>query len=170
MKQNETQSKKQSMKQSMKRSEKKKPTARSLCVRLGVLYVLSFLATTLPLGVLFLSRIDRYVAVPAGGVRLALGGGLVALFLCLKVLGKLRMPSRLTFFAVSLLLCYLLEAVLTDLSLLLWAALIGEVIDAWLLSPWVKRTRERLSRTRQANDTADAIGEVLRKYAREERK
>ena len=150
-------------------SEKKRPSARKLCLRLGVLYVLSFLATTLPLAVLFLSRIDRYIAVPAGGVRLAVGGGLIAVLLALKVLGKLRMPSRLTAFAVALLLCYLLEAVLSDLSLILWAALIGEVLDAWILSPWVKRTRDRLARARQASDTADAIGEVLRKYAREGR-
>ena len=160
---------KQSTKQKPQ-SEKKKPSARALCMRLGVLYMLSFLATTLPLALLFLSRIDRYVAVPAGGVRLALGGGLTVVFLALKVLGKLRMPSRLTAFAVSLLMCYLLEAVLSDLSLILWAALIGEVIDAWILSPWVKRTRDRLARARQASDTADAIGEVLRKYAQEGRK
>ena len=161
---------KQKSKQKTKqRHEKKKPSPRALCLRLGVLYVLSFLSTVLPLTILFLSRIDCYVAVPAGGLRLAIGGGLIAFLLALKVLGKLRIPSRLTGFAVALLLCYLLEAVLTDLSLILWAALIGEVIDAWILSPWVKRTRDRLARARQASDTADAIGEVLRKYAREGR-
>ena len=132
--------------------------------RVVLLSIGGFFASSAPLAVLLILRWERYVSVPAGGLRLCLGGGIIALLLLLKVLGRLHLPSRITLMAVALTMTYLLEAVLSDLSLILWAALIGEALDAFLFSPMLKRARERVAQLRGADATAGAVEELLKKY------
>lgn len=132
--------------------------------RVILLSVLGFLATLLPLLSLLLLRWERYTAVSGGALRLCLGGGVIALLMLLKVMGKLKLPSRLTVFALSLVLVYLLEALIADLSLILWMAMLGEALDAFLFAPLLRRARERLGRLRQADVTADAVEELLKNY------
>ena len=136
-----------------------------LCVRL--LTAGSFLSATLPLSVLFVLRWESYTAIPAGGVRLAAGGVLIAVLLFLAVLGKLRIPSRLTLTAAALCLTYLLEGVLPELSLILWVMLGGMAVETFVFSPMLRRARERLAILGQSDATADAVGELLRRYREE---
>ena len=147
----------------MKTSETKKRTRRERW-RIVLLTVGGALASILPLALLLFSRWDRYTAIPAGGVRLTVGGGLIAVMLVLKVMGKLKLPSRLSVMLVSLVLTYLLEALLSDLSLVLWAAIIGEALDTLLLAPLLRRARERLSRLQQADVTAEAMASLFNSF------
>ncbi|MBE6588819.1 MAG: hypothetical protein E7643_01450 [Ruminococcaceae bacterium] len=133
--------------------------------KLFFLTVGGFLASVLPLCVLFCVKWETYVtSVPGGAVRLSLGGGLIAVLMLLKVLGKIKLPSRLCVMAISLVFVYLLEAVLSDLSLILWVAIAGEAVDAFLFSPFASRVRERIKLAKQADATADRVEEMLKSY------
>ena len=123
-----------------------------------------FLASVLPLLVLLLLKWDKYTAIPGGAVRLCFGGGAVAALILLKVLGKLKLPSRLTVMVIALVLCYLLEALIADLTLILWVAIIGEAVDCFLFAPFAKRTRERIAIAKTADATADRVEELLKQY------
>ena len=128
-----------------------------------------FLASLLPLCVLFVMRWELYVtAVPGGAIRLSLGGGMIAALILLKILGKLRMPSRLLVMVLCLVMVYLLEAVLSDLALILWMAIVGEGADAFLFAPLVRRVRERIRIMKQADATADRVEELLKTYVKGE--
>ena len=145
----------------MKTVNETKRKARRERLRIALLTVGGFLFSVLPLASLLLLRWERYTALPAGGVRLSVGGIFIALLLLLKVMGKLKLPSRLTVMTVALILAYLLEALLCDLTLVLWAALIGEALDTLVFSPLLTRARARLSRLTQADATADALASAL---------
>lgn len=107
-----------------------------------------FLASSLPLVGLLLARWEHYVQVPLGGVRLCFGGGVIVLLLWKKAMGKLRMPRRATVLVLALALSYLLEAMLSELPRILWAALAGELADAWLFARPAARLRARLEAAR----------------------
>lgn len=123
-----------------------------------------FLASILPLATLLVLRWERYTALPAGGVRLTAGGILVAILLLLSLLGKLRIPSRLTLTAIALALVYLLEGILPELSLILWVLLGGTAVETLVFSPLLRRARARRDRLAQSDATAGAVEELLKKY------
>lgn len=133
--------------------------------KLFFLCVGGFLASALPLFSLLVLRWDTYTSVPGGAVRLCFGGAAIALLILLKVLGKIKLPSRLCVMGISLVLVYLLEGLLADLTLILWVALIGEATDALFFAPLAKKTRKRIEVACQADATADRVEELLKTYA-----
>ena len=149
----------------MNEKEKKRPSLKKEKAKLGFLVIGGFLSSVLPLAILLLYKWEEYVtSVPGGAVRLSLGGGMIVALILLKVLGKLKLPSRLCVMAVSLCMVYLLEALLADLSLILWVATAGEAVDAFLFAPFARRVRERISIAKQADATADRVEEMLKTY------
>lgn len=118
--------------------------------RLFFLRAGSFTVSAAPLTVLLILRFPRYAATPGQTVRLGAGCLVLCLFLLLKVLGKLKVPGRVTVFATVFLLSYLLSALLTDLTLLSGAALLGEALDLCLFSAPLAETGAELSAARQA--------------------
>lgn len=149
-----------------KDENEKKSTLRREKRKLFFLCMGGFLFSTMPLLALLAIKWEEYTALPGGAVRLCFGGGAIVALLALKVLGKIKLPSRLTVMAIALVLVYLLEALLTDLSLILWVALIGEAIDTFLFAPFAKRTRERIKIIKQADATADRVEELLKTYVK----
>lgn len=125
-----------------------------------------YVASVLPLVCLFAAKWETYTGASRGAFRLCLGGGIVLILLLFKVLGKLRMPSRALGMILCLILSYLLEAVLSDLTLILWMALLGELVDALFFARAVRLLRERL----QADRVADAAAERLKRYFEDGRK
>ena len=153
------------MKKQRNEEEKKKDLLKKERAKLFFLVTGGFLSSVMPLVVLFFMKWDEYVtAVPGGAIRLSLGGGIIGILILLKVLGKMKLPSRLCVMAVALVMVYLLEAVLRDLSLILWVAIAGEAMDAFLFSPFARRVRERIAIAKQADATADRVEELLRAY------
>ena len=145
--------------------EKKKRTLAGERAKLVFLCIGGFLASTLPLMALLLLKWDVYVgSVPGGAIKLSLGAGILVGLLLLKVLGKCKLPSRLCVMAIALVMVYLLEALLCDLSLILWAATAGEAVDAFLFAPFAKRVRTRIGIMKQADATADRVEEMLKTY------
>lgn len=148
-------------------SEKEKKKAlRKEKTKLFFLCAGGFLSSTLPLIALLIIKWEEYTAIPGGAVRLCFGGGMIVALIALKVLGKIKLPSRITVMAVVLVLVYLLEALLADLTLILWVALIGEAIDTFLFAPFAKRVRERIAIAKQADATADRVEELLKQYVK----
>ncbi len=144
----------------------KKTLLRSEKRKLFFLCAGGFLASILPLVALLILRWEEYTAVPGGAVRLCFGGAAIAALIAMKVLGKLKLPSRLTVMVIALVLVYLLEAMISDLTLILWTAILGEALDTFLFSPFAKRTRERIAIEKQADATADKVEELLKQYVK----
>lgn len=132
--------------------------------RLFLLYVLSFLASTLPLGIVFAFNFKTYTETVAQTVKLTFGGILVLVFVVLKVLGKLKMPRRVVFYAFVFVGTWLFEALLEDLLLLSGAALLGEAVDYIVLQPIIARSKAARERDKTANATAEKVEEILDKY------
>lgn len=147
------------------RKEKKKALRKDK-TKLFFLYAGGFLSSTLPLLALLLIKWEEYTAIPGGAVRLCFGGGMIVALIALKVLGKIKLPSRITVMAVLLVLAYLLQALLSDLTLILLVALIGDVIDTFLFAPFAKRVCERIAIAKQADATADRVEELLKQYVK----
>ena len=68
--------------------------------KLALLYVCSFLASTLPLLFVIINKWDHYTQAPSDTIKITVGGIIGLFFLFLKAIGKLKMPSRIIFYAV----------------------------------------------------------------------
>ena len=153
------------MKTEQNEKEKKRPSLKKEKAKLGFLVIGGFLSSVLPLAILLFYKWEEYVtSVPGGAIRLSLGGGIIAALILLKVLGKLKLPSRLCVMVIALCMVYLLEALLQDLSLILLVATVGEAADAFLFSPFARRARERIAVIKQADATSDRVEELLKTY------
>lgn len=132
--------------------------------RLWPWYVFSFLASIGPLAVVFTVNFREYVGTVQDAVKLGFGALAVGVFMLLKVLGKLKMPRRVVFFSLCLLFSYLFEAVLRDLMLISFAALLGEFLDYTLFQPRIARMKKARDREAVADATAEKMEEVLSRY------
>lgn len=123
-----------------------------------------FLASVLPLSVVLALNWDRYVQSEAAGVKLGVGALILALLLLFKVLGRLRIPSSVTAITAVMLLSYLLQPILSDLTLLCGAYLVGEILDLVLFRRRAKALREALTSERAADVTVGRVEELLKTY------
>ena len=139
-------------------AEQKKQRKR---VPLFCLRAMSFFASIAPLGVVFAARFDEYVETVSDVVKLGFGATAIVFFVALKVLGKLKMPSRVVFYALVLGFSYVFEALLADLMILSLMALIGEVLDIFLFAPAIKRREAERERGKVADATADRMEERM---------
>jgi type III secretory pathway component EscR len=97
-------------------------------------------------------------------VKLGAGCVIVLILLLLKVLGKLKVPSRVTVFTMAFVLSYLLAPILDDMMLLSGAALVGEAIDSMFFSRLIEKTKEQIRIEENATATADKVEVVLKTY------
>ncbi len=149
-----------------KKTDSKKPTLRGEKTKYFFLCMFGFFSSTLPLAALLGMKWDAYTAEPGSGIKLGFGAVAILILMVLKVLGKLKLPSRVTVMAIALVIVYLLEALLADLTLILFVSTIGEAVDSFLFSPFAKRCRERIDRMKQADATADRVEELLKQYTK----
>lgn len=139
-------------------------TIRRLKWRHFGLVVFSFLASIIPLGLVVWMHRDEYIATVGQAVKLSIGGIIVAILLLLKIIGKLKMPRRVTAFAMIFILSWLLAVVLQDLMLLSGAALIGEVVDEIFFRRSIKRLDERIHMEKSADVTVQKMEQMMQKY------
>jgi len=133
--------------------------------RLIALYITSFIVSILPLAICLVLKRDEYFKTVGESVKLAAGGIILLFLLVVKILGKFKMPGRMTFFFLLFILSYLLESLLTDLALLSGMALLGEALDYFFLSPFIKKTREDRSVAKAADVTSQKVEEIIKKYS-----
>lgn len=128
------------------------------------LSLLSFFFSVAPLAAVFFVNFDKYTKTVGESVKLGVGGVLVLVFLLLKVLGKLKMPRRVVFYAFVFLGAWLLEAVLADMVLLSGAALLGEGVDALVIQPILEKKKKERQTEEVADAAADKMRQVLEEY------
>jgi hypothetical protein len=139
-------------------------TVRKLKWKVRWLMCASFLSSILPLAVVFLLKRTEYVATMGQTVKLGAGCVIVLILLLLKVLGKLKVPSRVTVFTMAFVLSYLLAPILDDMMLLSGAALVGEAIDSMFFLRLIEKTKEQIRIEENATATADKVEVVLKTY------
>ena len=128
--------------------------------KIPILYLLSFVLSIAPVAIYFLANKERYFVTVPDKVRLSAGLICLCVIVFLKVLGKLRMPSRAVLFGLVCVLCYLLERVLNDLLVFSFLALVGEVLDMCCQAV-IRREKEKKFAQKTAERTAVEIERVL---------
>ena len=139
-------------------------TMKKMKCKLFFLYIGSFLVSIAPLVTVLWVRWGVYTKKPEDTVKLCIGGLICLLFIFLKVVGKLKMPSRIVLFGVVFALVYLLKAILDDLLLLSGMAFAGEFLDMLFFQRAIRLTKESILIDKTSTATAEKIEEVMKKY------
>lgn len=138
--------------------------ARKLKVRLVLLQILSFIVCVAPIGVaVFLNR-NEWFGTPQESVKIGIGAIIAIVLVCLKVLGKLKMPRRIVIYGIVFAMTFLLKSILDDLMLLSGMAFLGEFLDLIFLQTAIRRLKEDIKNERTANATAESMEKVFEKY------
>lgn len=133
-------------------------------LRLFFLYVFSFLASTMPVGIALLLNFSEYTKTIEETVKLTVGGVIIVALIIIKLLGKLKMPRRITLFALVFILSYLLDCLLDDLILLSGLALLGEFVDFIFFQNAIKKVKENMLIEKTSSATAAQVEEIIKKY------
>lgn len=132
--------------------------------RLVLLQIGSFIVSIAPLVIVLIINWGKYTKTPGETVKLCIGGIMVAFFIFLKVIGKLKMPRRIVLFGVVFIMAYLLQAIMDDMVLLSGMALLGEFIDMVCFQGFIKKLKENILIGKTANATTDQVEKVIQKY------
>ncbi len=128
--------------------------------KIPILYLLSFVLSIAPVAIYFFANKERYFVTVPDKVRLSAGLVCLCVIVLLKVMGKLKMPSRAVLFGFACVLCYLLERVLNDLLVFSFLALVGEIFDM-CCQVVIKREREKKFAQKTAQATTAEITKIL---------
>lgn len=135
-----------------------------LRTKLIFLQIGSFLVSVAPLLVVIILKWNSYTSEPSDSIKLGVGCMIGLVFVLLKAVGKLKMPSRIVSFGIVFIMSYLLKAILDDLILLSGMALAGEVLDMIIFQPFIKKIKEKIQIGKQANATTAQMEEVFKQY------
>ena len=128
--------------------------------KIPLLYLLSFALSVLPVGVYFYANRHRYFVTLPDRVKITVGLVCLVFIVFLKVMGKLRMPSRAVLFGTVMIMCYLLERVLDDLLVFSFLALVGEILDI-VCQIFIRKAKEEKLIEKTAERTAGEIERIL---------
>ena len=128
--------------------------------KIPLLYLLSFVLSVLPVLIYFFVHADRYFVTLPDKVKLTCGLVCLLVIMLLKVMGKLKMPSRAVLFGLVFIMCYLMERVLNDLLVFSFLALLGEILDMICLV-FIRRAREEKIAEKTADKAAEKIERIL---------
>ena len=103
---------------------------------------------------------DYVIASNGNTVKLTVGGCIAVFLIVFSTLGKLKMPSKFTFYFMLLVLVYLLEPILADLKLLTGMALLGESASCVTFNLFAKKYEETLTMRKQAKINAEEMAKV----------
>lgn len=135
--------------------------------KIFLLSLLSFILSIAPVMIYFFINMGRYTKTVPQSVKLAGGGLILLVIVALKTFGHLKIQSRAVAFGLVFLLSYLLEAILNDLIVFSFLALVGELSEMIVQIP-IKRMREDIIAEKTAAKTAEKIDEAVKKYFRGE--
>lgn len=128
--------------------------------KIPLLYCLSFVLSVLPVSIYFFVNSDRYIKTIPDRIKITAGLVILSVIVILKVIGKLKMPSRTVLFGFVFIMCFLLGRVLNDLIVFSFLALVGEILDS-ICQIYIRRERERILTEKTANATADKLEKIL---------
>ena len=110
--------------------------------------------------IFFIINFNCYVTTKYEGIKLASGGMILLVIVILKVIGKLKIPSGITLYGIMLILSYLLNAIIADLMLFTFLALVGEILSS-ICDAVIKSLKKRFEREKAAEITANEVSRVL---------
>lgn len=128
--------------------------------KIVLLHILSVVLSICPVLIFFFINLDLYVTTRYEGIKLASGGVVLLLIVVLKVLGKLKIPSGITLYGIIIILSYLLEAIISDLIIFAFMALVGEILSS-ICDVVIKSFKKKLEREKTAEITANEIKKVI---------
>ncbi len=131
-------------------------------VKIVLLYILSFVCSVAPVTVYFCINHDKYIMTVPDKIKLGFGAAIVTVIVVLKLIGKLKVNSRIAIFATVFILAYLLEAVLADLLVFSFLALVGEIADTIIMA-FVKKMKRDLLVKESADVNAQANAREIEK-------
>lgn len=127
-------------------------------IKLGALKAGGVITAIAPLVTVIAINWNDYVIASNGNTVKLTAGGCIAVFLIIfSALGRLKMPSKLTFYVMLLVLVYLLEPILADLKLLSAMALLGEGASCVTFNLFSKKYEETLTMRKQAKINAEEM-------------
>ena len=134
-------------------------------LKIVILYIGSLLFSVAPLVMTMTINRGEYFGTPAETLKLCTGGMIATVFIVFKVIGHLKMPSGITLYGVIFVMAYLLEALLNDLMLLSGMALLGEIVDAVIFRPLIKKHKEERIAEKTATETAKQLRSVMQEFS-----
>jgi hypothetical protein len=137
---------------------------KSLKGKLVILTACSILVSVMPLLLLFLVNLPRYVRSVEDAIKLSVGAIVVIVILVVKAIGKLKIPRRVVTSTIFLMLCWLLSTMLSDLLIIAAVWWGSEILDFVVFAPWIKRTRQALLVEKTAAASAEATVEAVKAY------
>ena len=131
-------------------------------LKLKLLQGAGLLTSLAPLITVIIINWNDYV-IAAGGQswKLTVGGCIAVFIIAATMLGKLKMPGLKTFFAVLLVIIFLLEPILADLKLLCACALGGQLLNGLTFEMFANKYKETITMEKQADINAKATQKVI---------
>lgn len=116
----------------------------------------------LPLIVVIIINWNDYVMAAGGQTwKLTVGGVMAVGMIAIAMLGKMKLPGLKTFFAILLVIIFLIEPILADLKLLCACALGGQLINSVTFELLAKKYKETMTMEKQADINAKATQKVI---------
>ena len=143
---------------------KKKP---NLKLRLAFLHIGSFIVTIAPVLIFVICNWGSYVKTGADTVKISLGLVIAIILVLLKVIGKLKMPSRVVTYSVICIMSYFLYPLIQDIVWLSALCLAGEVLDLLIFQKPIKSTKERITIEKTSDATTEKVSAEVRKMFEE---
>lgn len=128
--------------------------------KIVLLHILSVVLSICPVMIFFFINLDLYVTTRYEGIKLASGGIVLLVIVILKVLGKLKIPSGIVLYGIGFILVYLLSAIIKDLIIFMFLALVGEILST-ICNAVIKSSKKKLEREKTASITAEEIKKVI---------
>ena len=123
------------------------------------LYIISIAVSVLPLVIVFISNMERYITRTADVLKLSFGAIFIIIVLTLKAIGKLKLTGRFITASAVLFFCWLFNTMLPDMLMISAVWWGSEAADHFIMAPLIARTEETIRIKRTAGATAEAMRE-----------
>ena len=130
--------------------------------KIVMLHILSFFCSTLPVIIYFAINHHKYLSTVPEKIKLGVGAVALCVIIVLKLVGKLKINSRIIIFGIVFAFSYLLEAILDDLLVFSFLALVGEALDL-IIGIFIKKEKRKLELRESAEAHAEAIEKIVEK-------
>lgn len=127
-------------------------------IKLGLLKTGGVITAIAPLVTVIAINWNDYVMASNGNpLKLTMGGMIAVFLIACSTIGRLKMPGKITFYFMLLVMVILLEPVLADLKLLCACALGGEVVNSFTFNIFTKNYQETITMEKQARITKNVF-------------
>ena len=130
---------------------------RNIKTKLILLQISSFLVSVLPLIIFVVVNWGNYVKTTSDAVKLSVGMVIAIVLFVLKAIGKLKMPRRVVFYAVTCILCYFLYPLIKDIVWLSALCLVGELLDMFIFQRPIKNLKEKILIEKTSDATTEKV-------------